>query len=336
MDGRFSTIAHATREQSRLGRPPQTLPVRSSWAVGAPSFRIKRGGPILSRYRHRSVNYASAGMRGITSDIFVQCLQVLLLPVVRFGVRHSVKVQDAIELVKILYLQVASEEIQKHSGEANISRLSALTGLHRRDVVRIFRYGETKQQGVGVTYRVIGRWQSDRRFTSQSGKPRVLSTEGPDSDFRRLMDSVATDLKPGTVLFELERTGAVERVKHGVRLRVQAFEVHQDPIEGFRMLADDTDDLLHSVEDNLLAPSGFSHLHGKTVYDNLPAHTRPEISEWLIREAARFHARVRRHLSRFDLDLHPSASQRGGGRVAFGTFARLTTGRNEPTSGSKG
>lgn len=263
-------------------------------------------------------------MKRVEPAIFVQCLRSLLLPVVRFAVRHSVKVQDAIELVKFLYIEVASEEIRRHREEPNVSRLSALTGLHRRDVVRIFRHGEVKEQGVGVTYRVIGRWQSDKRFTTGAGKPRVLSFDGPDSEFRKLMESVATDLKPGTVLFELERIGAVERVKNGVRLQTQAYQVDSDPVQGFGMLADDTNDLIHSVEDNLLGTGDLRHLHGKTVYDNIAVEALHQISEWMIAEAARFHRRVRSHLARFDLDVHPDPLKKGGGRVALGTFARLT------------
>ncbi len=263
-------------------------------------------------------------MKRVDPAIFIQCLRSLLHPVVRFAVRHSVKVQDAIELVKFLYIDVASEEIRRHQEEPNVSRLSALTGLHRRDVVRIFRHGEVKEQGVGVTYRVIGRWQSDKRFTTSAGKPRVLSFDGPDSDFRKLMDSVATDLKPGTVLFELERIGAVERVKNGVRLHAQAYQVDSDPVQGFGMLADDTNDLIHSVEDNLLGTSNVRHLHGKTVYDNIAVEALKELSEWLITEAARFHRRVRTQLARFDLDIHKDPMKKGGGRVAVGTFARLT------------
>ena len=265
-------------------------------------------------------------MRHTDPSILTQCFRALLRPIVCFGIRHSVKVQDAIELVKVLYLDVASEELQRHHQEPNVSRLSALTGLHRRDVVRIFRLGATKEQGLGVTFRVIGRWQSDRRFTTKGGKPRVLTVDGPNSDFRRLMDLIATDLKPGTVLFELERIGVIERVKGGVRLRVEAYEVDTDPVQGFQMLADDTNDLIMSAESNLLRTGELRQLHGKTVYDNIAVESLKEISEWLIREASRFHGRVRRHLARFDLDINSNPLKKGGGRVAFCTFARLAMG----------
>ena len=78
--------------------------------------------------------------------------------------------------------------------------------------------GEKKEKIPVMISRVVAQWENDRRFLTQAGKPRVLSCDEDDSEFSELVRLVSKDLHPGTVLFELERSGIVERSKRGVRL----------------------------------------------------------------------------------------------------------------------
>jgi hypothetical protein len=123
------------------------------------------------------------------------------------------------------------------------------------------------------------------------------------------MNSVATDLKPGTVLFKRERIGAVER-----------------PEGSLGILADVTEDLLRSVEENVFDFENAPHLHAKTVYDNIGVEDLDElerIRDWVIRLGAEFHRRARAYLSAFDLDINARETKLKKMRVAVGTFARI-------------
>src|SRR5690606_37677168 len=100
--------------------------------------------------------------------------------------------------------------------------------------------------------RIIGQWQQSARFRSKSGKPRVLSMGGARDEFRALVESVTTEVTPGTILFELERIGAVERVRDGLKLTSRVYLARGDLNTGFRMLQSDIDDLIHAVEGNLI------------------------------------------------------------------------------------
>lgn len=243
----------------------------------------------------------------------------------RFAIRRQLRVQELIESLKLAVVDIAVEELHRLGEEPNVSRISALTGLHRRDVVRIFRDGETKEYSVNLVNQVIGQWQADPRFQTQSRQPRVLSVEGPDADFRQLMKTVHTDLKPGTVLFELERMGAVKRVKNGVKLIVKTYEPKHDPRDVFEIVADDTNDLITAVDENTFLYEEAPHLHAKTVYDNISPEDLPKIKQWLLRQGADFHRKARTFLAQFDLDINPASGKRGGARVAVGTFTRLSS-----------
>lgn len=263
-------------------------------------------------------------MKYLDRSLALGLVRVFFLPIIRFGLRHSLRVQDLIEQVKVGAIKVAQEEIEQRNQEANICRLSAATGLHRRDVRRIFSRGEEKPSSFDLLTRVIGVWQSNRKFLSTNGKPRVLTVEGPRCDFQVLMESIATDLTAGTVLFELERLGAIQRVSKGIKLVYQTLSVRHDSKEGFEMLGDDIEDLILSVEENLLEDNPERNLHAKTVYDNIPQEDLGKVQRWIIAQGASFHRELRQYLSGLDLDLRPNAKKTPGGKVVFATFSRVS------------
>ena len=249
-----------------------------------------------------------------------------MAPIARFCVRRSLRVQEVIEQVKVAFLEAAAAEIRRTGEAPNVSRLSATTGLHRRDVVRIFREGQTKEYSFNLVNRVIGQWQRDPRFISKSRRPRVLTYEGSESEFYELMQSVATDLKAGTVLFELERIGAVERTERGLKLVHKAYEPKTSPEESFGILGDDTEDLICAVEENVFLDQSRPNLHAKTVYDNIGVNSPEElekIRDWIIRLGADFHKKARSYLSRYDLDINPRECSMRKIRIAVGTFGRV-------------
>ena len=94
---------------------------------------------------------ARAELRTIT----LKGLRQMLRPLIRFCLKRSVGLQDWVEATKIVYLEVAVEEMTKAGQKVNMSRLSTYTGVHRRDVVRIHKEGETKEDSKRFASRVI-------------------------------------------------------------------------------------------------------------------------------------------------------------------------------------
>ena len=144
--------------------------------------------------------------------LLLEGLKQLLRPVARFCLNRSIKIQDAGEMLKYAFLEIAKEELQRDAKLVSNSRLSVMTGLHRRDVVRLLLDGVEISESAPLLLRVIGQWQQDSRFADKKGHPKSLSIEGKKSEFVDLVQSISKDLNPYTVLFELERVGAVRRV----------------------------------------------------------------------------------------------------------------------------
>src|SRR5262245_45968871 len=133
------------------------------------------------------------------------CLVSLLKPLVRFLLRRGVRLQEAAELLKAAYIDVAREELTRSAQSPNISRVAVMTGVHRKDVTRLLSENRELKSSSNLVARVLNLWQHDARFTTKAGEPRTLSYEGKENDLVTLVSAVSQDLNPYTVLFELER-----------------------------------------------------------------------------------------------------------------------------------
>lgn len=262
------------------------------------------------------------------SDQLFGFLVDFLRPVAAFCLRRGIKIQDAGEAFKRAFIQAAEIELKLKTESASGSRLAVMTGLHRRDVTRLWREGEsTKEEAEGsLLTRVIGQWRSDKRFSSSNGRPRVLGAEGANSEFVELIHSVSKDLNPYTVLFELERLKAVTKDDGKVKLLADAYQPGPNVRAGLGLLSRDVADLVLAVEENVFDSPVVPNLHIATSYDNISQKSEAEIRKWLLEQGAEFHEKARRYLSKHDLDISPdTAKPPGGVRVALGNFSIVST-----------
>ena len=257
------------------------------------------------------------------SSTLIDCLRMVLRPLVKFCLKNAIGLQEFLESAKVVFIDVAAEDMRRREEKVNISRLSVITGVHRKDAVRIYRERDIDDTSSRFTSRVINQWRKDLRFLDKSRRPRVLSFEGENSEFSKLVNLVSTDLHPGTILFDLERLGAIERTKTGLKLKVRAYVPRHNPKEGFRMLGADTQDLMEAVQENIFSDTEeLPNYHAKVVYDNIDESDIPKVRKWLFDRASAFHQRALDHLAKYDLDVYPNKKKKGGKRIVLGLFSR--------------
>lgn len=255
-------------------------------------------------------------------DACLRCLRSALRPLVRLAVRSSCTIQDLVDVLKPLLVEEAVLELTRSGAKITTSRLSAMTGLQRAEIDRIYRHKLPPHRSTPhVITRVIGQWQSDKRFRTSSGTPKVLSVEGDRSEFKRLVGAVSSNLNPATILFELERIGAAARVEGGVTLVEGVNRFGGDPERIFDLLSRDMGTMIDSVRENVTLERGYKNLHIRTEYDNLVLNKLPEIRQWFLDEGIQFHKRAREYLSQFDQDLNPDPTATGGGRAVIQAFS---------------
>jgi len=248
-----------------------------------------------------------------------ECLRMMLRPLARFCVRHSLPIQELIEAAKGALIEAAEEDMRAAGEKINVSRLSVATGVHRRDIVRLTGAGERESDApISLISRVVRQWQRGKPFLTAAGKPRLLD----DEEFRRLVYLVSRDLNAATVLFQLERLGVAEKTQKGVRLKRSTSMLQDDVRTAFKRMAADIADLNTIVQENLEGAAETPHMYTRIEHTNLLQSSVPVIRRWLIDEGRLFHERLSRFLARHDKG--SARSGPGGARIVVTAFGRVT------------
>ena len=250
--------------------------------------------------------------------------RMMLRPLVRYCLRNSLRLQDLVESAKQVFVEVGQEELTKAGKKSNVSRLSIFTGVHKQDISRLLDQGAKDDVQPNISAKVITQWRTDERFTTSSGKPRVLGFRGDNNEFAELVASVNNHIMPGTVLFDLERIEAVERTKNGLKLLRSGYVPSKTPTEGIELISRDVRDLMAAGLYNIEPDTKVENYHANVEFDNIDAEDLPEIRKWFFKQCSAFHDRVERYLAKKDLDLNPNQKKSGGKRVTLGIFSRTT------------
>ncbi len=250
-------------------------------------------------------------------------LSKILRAVARLCLRRSIQLQQVYELCKAAFVQAAREEFQRKGEKPAVSRISATTGVHRKDVDRLMKEELEPRAQANLYMRVASCWRHDPRFSSKRGRARALSSKGKDSEFAQLCEAVdGRNLSPYTILKEMERIGMLERKKDSVCLLSSFARENADIDESLLILAEDCTDLCQSVEENVFEEKELKNLHITTEYDQIPVDALPEIRQWLLEKGSAFHAELREYLSDFDLDCRGGAADTiPVSRVSLSTFS---------------
>lgn len=141
-------------------------------------------------------------------------LQYVLKPLVRLALAQGINYPMLLEILKGVFVQVAEEDFKLAQREQTDSRISLLTGLHRKDVHRLRDQPESPQSPSLVTLgsQLVGLWISDADFIDAEGKPRALArlaSAGGNISFERLVARVSKDIRARPVLDEWLRVGVV-------------------------------------------------------------------------------------------------------------------------------
>ncbi len=256
--------------------------------------------------------------------IYAATLRVLR-PLVRLLLRHGVPFGTFADLAKGVYVDVALDEFGIPGRKQTHSRVSVLTGLSRKEVLRVTRLERPDDTETAGRYhraaRVIGGWVRDERFHDGSGNPAPLPVEGEGTDFAGLVKEYSGDVPHRAILDELLRVGAVERTADDkVRLLARAYIPVAGDEEKLEIFGTDTAFLIETIDHNLLAEPGKAFFQRKTMYDNLPAEAVEELRSDLAIRAEKFLEQADRKLAERDRDANPKSTGKGRRRAGIGIF----------------
>lgn len=139
----------------------------------------------------------------------------VLKPLIKLALAQGVNFTMLLETLKSVFVQVAEEEFKLANREQTDSRISLLTGIHRKDVHRLRNEPKTtatQSNSATLGSQLVGLWISHADFIDADGKPKPLprlASAGGDISFERLMARVSKDIRARPVLDEWLRVGVV-------------------------------------------------------------------------------------------------------------------------------
>ena len=154
----------------------------------------------------------------------------VLRPLVRLFIRCGLTFPALSDLLRELYVNVAEYDFALSGKEQTDSRVSLLTGIHRKEVRRLRGAGAPVRlvpASVSRSSLILARWIAAPEFTDAKGAPLPLRRTGDAGDgatYEDLVESVTRDVRPRAVLDEWLHRGVVAIDADGrVRLEEAAF-----------------------------------------------------------------------------------------------------------------
>ena len=260
-------------------------------------------------------------------DALLRACRRLLRPLVRLAMRAGVTFPVLSDMVRTLCVEVASRELLTSPRARTDSRISLLTGVHRKEIRRLRELpGDADPIPPAITLgtQVVGRWLGLGAYTAFNGQPlplpRTAGAEGEPS-FDSLVESITTDIRPRAVLDDWLSQGLVTLDgEDRVHLNTAAFLPRGGGREQMFYFARNLHDHIAAASDNVSAPGPAPFLDRALHYDQLDETTARRL-ESIARDAAQaVLVEVNRAAIELVEAMPPAAPGTAQSRVNFGLF----------------
>lgn len=141
----------------------------------------------------------------------------LLRPLVKLLLQQGITYTGVIPLLKETFVEVAAEEqaFQLDNKRQTDSRVSLLTGVHRKEVKRIReKLGQPlseKEIKASISAQIMARWLGHPDYTDKSGAPKPLyRSHDQKLSFEDLVFGISRDKHPRSILDDWLGQGLVE------------------------------------------------------------------------------------------------------------------------------
>lgn len=216
-------------------------------------------------------------------------IRMLLRPLVRILIRNGVAHGAFAELTRKVFVDVAFDEFSPDGKKQTVSRVSALTGLTRKEVKRLNELEQTDDTSAQARYnravRVISGWRNDKRFLDAAGKPGNLPVSGKRHSFDVLVKEYSGDIPTRAMLSMLVEAGSVKEVNGTVRLIRHAYVSGSDQAEKLKILGSDVFELISTIDHNLTADRGDLLFQRKVSYDNIDPDSMARLKKMSAKKA---------------------------------------------------
>lgn len=236
----------------------------------------------------------------MSSDDFksaiVRAASRALRPLARMLLASGLTFREFNALARRVFVSVASDEFGRNGRPTNVSRVSLMTGIARKEVKKL--RDELAEHDVPApalrktteATRLLSAWHDSPGYQDADGKPLAIPREGPAPSFAALHHEHGGDVPASTLEKDLVRTGAVGIGADG-RLRALTRYFMPLPLEADAV--DRAGDVLllmgNTVTRNLTRkPGTIGRFEGRATHPQIPAQAEADFRQFLETEGMRF------------------------------------------------
>ena len=150
----------------------------------------------------------------------VQTCRVLLRPIASLLLKCGMTWREFADVSKSVFVTVASQDYGLNGRPTNVSRVSILTGVSRKEIARVRTLLEQESTPLPNkttdATRLLSGWHQDPDFRTPTGEPRALPLDGDGASFATLWKRYGGDVPVTSMRKELERAGAITMLADGL------------------------------------------------------------------------------------------------------------------------
>ncbi len=239
----------------------------------------------------------------------------------RLTMQLGISAGEMNELVRRAHLDAAEELTRDEGGKVLTTKLCAMTGLYRKEIIRLRNLPELDNPRLDERYnrttRVITGWLRDTEFHTKKGKPSALEFQGAGS-FSELVKRYSGDMAPHAMQQELERLGVISTTKRGLIKLESAGFLTNTSLDALHILGTDTADLIDTIQHNVNSSKDKRRFQRKVSYVNLPQQYVEPFKQYAAEESQKLLEKLDQWLAIRDAE-EPADSQ-AGSRVGLGIY----------------
>lgn len=250
----------------------------------------------------------------------------VMRPFVRLMMHSGITFPVVADTLRKLFIDVAVNEILTDPKTRTDSRISLLTGVHRKEIKRLRQLpadASAEPDVITLAAQVVGRWLGTPGYVDSLGRPLPLSrfaASGAAPSFDSLIESITSDIRPRAVLDDLIDHGIVTIDSDDrVRLTEDAFIPRPGGEEQLFYFARNLHDHIAAAVANVSAADAPPYLNRSVHYDRLTPAQAASLKAVARIEATKVLLEVNRRAIEIAAG-DPAAEPEAAHRVNFGVY----------------
>lgn len=257
----------------------------------------------------------------------LNALDDVFAPLAQLCIAKGIRIRTVEERLRGAFVNAARDAHPAQLSTRLTSRISASTGLTRREVDRLESQPDrTREARRSPMTELLTRWLSDPTLRDLGHKPLKLPRQGLAPSFESLAQSVTRDVHPRTLLDELCRLqlAAYDTATDSVQLLREAFVPRGDWTRMLAFLGDNVGDHFRAAVANVLK-DGNQQMEQAIFADELSAESLTEARDLMTQEWRRLLAQIAPQLEKMiQADRDSGRSQDHSLRIGLFTWSQAT------------